>query len=197
MTLAQSTFRDLGAKPILTAVSERLGFPLMIKPSMGGSALGVSVAATPYDLPSALVGAFAYGENVLVERFIKGAELAVAIVQLDDTGPEVLPVVEIRPPGDVLDYESHYTAGSTAYYSPPTITDDATQSAIELALATFRLLGLCDIARIDILIDSAGSAYFLEATTSPGLTETSILNLAVCSGGPEYRFPVLALDGTE
>jgi len=183
ITLAHSTFGDLGAKPILAAVTKRLGFPLIIKPSMGGSALGVSVAATHYDLPSALVGAFAYGENVLIERFIKGTELAVTVVQFDDTGPEVLPVVEIQPPGGVLDYESHYTAGTAVYYSPPTITEDATQSAVDLSLATFRLLRLRDIARIDILVDSSGSAYFLEATTSPGLTETSILNLAAAREG--------------
>ena len=183
ITLAHSTFGDLGAKPVLAAVSERLGFPLMIKPSMGGSALGASVAATPYDLPSALVGAFSYGESALIERFIRGTELAVTVVQLDDTGPQVLPLVEIRPPGDILDYESHYTAGSTVYYSPPTITEDVTQSAVDLSLATFRLLSLRDIARIDILIDSSGSAHFLEATTSPGLTETSILNVAVARAG--------------
>ena len=183
ITLAHSTFGDLGAKPILAAVTKRLGFPLIIKPSMDGSALGVSVAATHYDLPSALVGAFAYGENVLIERFIKGTELAVTVVQFDDTGPEVLPVVEIQPPGGVLDYESHYTAGTAVYYSPPTITEDATQSAVDLSLATFRLLRLRDIARIDILVDSSGSAYFLEATTSPGLTETSILNLAAAREG--------------
>ena len=183
ITLAHSTFGDLGAKPVLAAVSERLGFPLMIKPNMGGSALGASVAATPYDLPSALVGAFSYGESALIERFIRGTELAVTVVQLDDTGPQVLPLVEIRPPGDILDYESHYTAGSTVYYSPPTITEDVTQSAVDLSLATFRLLSLRDIARIDILIDSSGSAHFLEATTSPGLTETSILNVAVARAG--------------
>ena len=183
IALAQSTFGDLGAKPILAAVSERLGFPLMIKPSMGGSALGVSVAATPYDLPSALVGAFAYGESVLIERFIKGTELAVTVVQLDDTCPQALPVVEIQPPGDILDYESHYTAGSTVYYSPPTIAEDAIQSAVDLSLVAFQLLNLRDIARVDILIDSSGSAHFLEATTSPGLTETSILNLAVARAG--------------
>ena len=183
ITLAHSTFGDLGAKPILAAVTKRLGFPLIIKPSMGGSALGVSVAATPYDLPSALVGALAYGENVLIERFIKGTELAVTVVQLDDTGPKVFPVVEIRPSGDILDYESHYTAGSAVYYSPPTITEDATQSAVDLSLATFRLLSLRDIARIDILVDSSGSAHFLEATTSPGLTETSILNVAAAQAG--------------
>ena len=98
VSLAQATFGDLGAKPILAAVAKRLGFPLMIKPSMAGSALGVSIAATPYDLPSALVGAFAYGESVLIERFLKGTELAVTVAQLDDTGPQALPAVEIRPP---------------------------------------------------------------------------------------------------
>ena len=83
----------------------------------------------------------------------------------------------------MLDYESHYTAGTALYHSPLTITEDATQSAVDLSLATFRLLSLRDIARIDILVDSSRSAHFLEATTSPGLTETSILNLAAAREG--------------
>ena len=86
ITLAHDTFRDLGAPGMIEAVVADLGLPLMVKPHQGGSALGAGVVRSADQLPEALVGAFAYGSVVLVERFVEGIELAVSVVDTGATG---------------------------------------------------------------------------------------------------------------
>jgi D-alanine-D-alanine ligase len=184
ITLAHDTFRDLGAPGMIDAVVADLGLPLMIKPHQGGSALGAGVVRTPEQLPEALVGAFAYGSVVLVERFVTGTELAVSVIDTED-GPQALPAVEIAFPGDVFDYEARYTAGMTTYYTPARLSPDAAAQAAELAVAAHRTLGLRDMSRTDIIVDADGAAHFLEVNVSPGLTETSMFPMAVAEAGHE------------
>ncbi len=88
----ETAFRELGAADALGELEERLGFPLVVKPSRGGSALGVKFAASRFEVPEALVSAFSYDERVLLERFVEGRELAVSVL-----GDEPLPVVEAIP----------------------------------------------------------------------------------------------------
>ena len=110
VTLAHATFRELGAAPVLQAVVSRLGLPLMVKPTRGGSSLGATVVRHEAELPAAMVSAFAYCETALLERFVVGTEVAVAVLD-DGTGARALPVVEIRPDGGWYDYTARYTAG--------------------------------------------------------------------------------------
>ena len=98
VALPHSTFRELGAAGVLRALDARLGLPVVVKPTRGGSALGVSIVAEATDLPAAMVGAFAYGDVAIVEQFITGQEIAVAVVDTP-TGPVTLPPVEIVPDG--------------------------------------------------------------------------------------------------
>lgn len=182
ITLAHDTFRDLGAADMIDAVLDDLGVPLMIKPHQGGSALGAGVVRSPEQLPSALVGAFAYGSVVLVEHFVTGVELAVSVVDTDN-GPQALPAVEISFPGDVFDYEARYTAGLTTYYTPARLTPEAAARAAALAVAAHDTLGLRDISRTDMIVDADGHAHFLEVNVSPGLTETSMFPMAVLEAG--------------
>ena len=86
VALPHSTFRELGAAAVLDAMVDRLGLPLMVKPDQGGSALGAQVVREAADLPAAMVGCFAYGDTVLVERFVDGVEVAVTVIDGDD-GP--------------------------------------------------------------------------------------------------------------
>ena len=84
VVMPQSTFRELGAPAVMAAIGDRIGFPLVVKPTRGGSALGVSIVRHSEDLPHAMVSAFAYGETVMIQRFISGTEVAVSVIDSPD-----------------------------------------------------------------------------------------------------------------
>lgn len=182
ITLSHSAFRDLGAASLVGQLVSHLGLPLMLKPHQGGSALGANVVREAADLPAALVGAFAYGEVVMIERFVSGTEIAVTVIGGAD-GPVALPAVEIVPPGDVFDYEARYTAGLTTYHTPARLDPETARAAAELALGAHLILGLRDVSRTDAIVQPDGSVQFLEVNVSPGLTETSMLPMSLSAAG--------------
>ncbi|SHE63261.1 D-alanine--D-alanine ligase family protein [Streptoalloteichus hindustanus] len=182
VVLPHTTFRELGAQPVLDALVERMGLPLMLKPDQGGSALGARVVRDAAELPTAVVGCLSYGDTVLVERFVEGVEVAVAVVEGED-GPRALPAVEISPEGGVYDYEARYVAGLTTYHAPARLDAAGARAVGELAVAAHRLLGLRDISRTDAIVSPDGSVHFLEVNVSPGLTETSLLPMAFEAAG--------------
>ncbi len=111
---SQTAFRELGAADALGRLEQGLGFPLVVKPSRGGSSLGVKFAASAAEVPQALVSAFSYDDRVLLERFVAGRELAVSVL-----GDEALPVVEAIPAeGDGYDFEARYEIGRTRFVCP-------------------------------------------------------------------------------
>jgi D-alanine-D-alanine ligase len=182
VVLPHSTFRELGAQAVLDAMVERLGLPMVLKPDQGGSALGARVVRAAAELPAAMVGCLAYGETVLAEKFIGGVEVAVGVLEGPD-GPQALPAVEIVPESGIYDYTARYTAGLTEFHAPARL-DAATAAAVgELAVAAHRLLGLRDISRTDAVVAPDGTVQFLEVNVSPGLTETSLLPMAVEAAG--------------
>jgi D-alanine-D-alanine ligase len=173
VAMPQSTFRELGAAAVLDAVVESLGLPLVVKPTKGGSALGTSIVRRAADLPAAMVGAFAYGDVALMERFITGVEVAVGVFERDGD-VLALSAVEIVPEGDIYDYAARYTAGTTEFFCPARLSDDQTLAAQAMALDMHVLLGLRDWSRTDMIIDGEGRPWFLEVTVAPGMTETSV-----------------------
>lgn len=182
IVLPHSTFRELGAQGVLDAIVEHLGFPLILKPDQGGSALGAQVVRDAAELPAAMVGCLAYGDTVLAERFVDGVEVAVTVVERDG-GPQALPAVEIVPESGVYDYTSRYTAGLTDFFAPARLSEETAKAVGELAVAAHRLIGLRDISRTDAIVSNDGTIYFLEVNSSPGLTETSTVPMAIeCSG---------------
>ena len=101
---------------------ERLGLPLMVKPAAGGSALGATIVRDAGDLPGALVASFGYADTALIERFVVGTEITVAVIDTGD-GPQALPAVEIDALGGPYDYAARYTAGATEFYVPARVSD--------------------------------------------------------------------------
>jgi D-alanine-D-alanine ligase len=184
VALPHSTFRELGAGAVLDLIVARLGLPLMVKPASGGSALGAQKVARVEDLPAAMVSCFAYGETVMVERFVDGVELAISVVDLGE-GPEALPAVEIVPSSGVFDYTARYTPGLTEYHAPARVGEEVAARAAGLAVAVHRVLGLADLSRTDAIVSPDGSVHFLEVNVSPGLTETSMFPMAVEAAGYE------------
>jgi len=179
----QTAFRELGAAEALPAIEERLDFPIVVKPSSQGSALGIKFARTPADVPAALVAAFSYGARVLLERHVDGRDLAVSVLEGPD-GPEALPVVEAVPPAeDFYDFEARYEIGRTSFVCPAELPEGVAARAQELALATYRLLGLDAFARVDLMLDGDGELYVLEANPIPGLTDTSLMPQAAEAAG--------------
>lgn len=181
----QTAFRELGAADALPAIEERLAFPIVVKPSSQGSALGIKFARTTADVPAALVAAFSYDAKVLLERHIDGRDLAVSVLDGPD-GPVALPVVEAVPAGDgadFYDFQARYEIGRTEFICPAELPAGVTERAQELALRTYELLGCFGFGRIDLMLDAAGDLYVLEANPIPGLTETSLLPQAAEAAG--------------
>lgn len=179
----QTAFRELGAADALPAIEERLAFPIVVKPSSQGSALGIKFAATAADVPGALVSAFSYDAKVLLERHVPGRDLAVSVLD-GDGGPAALPVVEAVPVGGgEFDFEARYEIGRTDYVCPAELPAGVGERARELALRTHELLGCHGFGRVDLMLDEAGELFVLEANPIPGLTETSLLPQAADAAG--------------
>ncbi|MGY1740462.1 MULTISPECIES: D-alanine--D-alanine ligase family protein [unclassified Blastococcus] len=192
VALPHSTFRELGAGAVLDLIVARLGLPLMVKPASGGSALGVQKVGRVEDLPAAMVSCFAYGDTVMVERFVEGTELAISVVDTGE-GPRALPAVELAPASGVFDYTARYTPGLTEYHTPARIPDDVAARAADLAVTVHRELGLADLSRTDAIVDADGEVHFLEVNVSPGLTETSMFPMAVEAAGHDLGELLAAL----
>jgi D-alanine-D-alanine ligase len=180
VAMPQSTFRELGAAGVLDAVVDHLGLPIVVKPTKGGSALGTAIVHTAADLPAAMVGAFAYGDVVLMERHISGIEVAVSVFERDGD-VLALSAVEIVPQGELYDYAARYTAGTTEFFCPARLTDEQALAAQAMALDVHVLLGLCDWSRTDLIVDAEGRAWFLEVNAAPGMTETSLFPQALAA----------------
>jgi len=178
----ETAFRELGAADALAGLEERLGFPLVVKPSRGGSALGVKFAKSRADVPAALVSAFSYDDRVVLERFVRGRELAVSVL-----GGEPLPIVEAIPrAGDSYDFEARYEIGRTSFVCPAQLTDAEAASVTEAAVAAYETLGCSGFSRIDLILGDDGW-QILEVNAIPGLTDTSLLPRAAEAAGMSFE----------
>jgi D-alanine-D-alanine ligase len=180
----ETSIKELGAAGALADVEAALGFPLVVKPASQGSALGVKFARTSEELPGSLVGAFSYDRTVLIERYVKGRDLAVSVLDGPD-GPSALPIVEAVPrEEDFYDYESRYEIGMTTFVCPAELEPDTTVRAQELALEVYGLLGCHGLARVDLMLDEQSEElWILETNVIPGMTETSLLPQAADAAG--------------
>jgi D-alanine-D-alanine ligase len=178
----ETAFRELGAADALSGLEERLGFPLVVKPSRGGSALGVKFAASWFEVPEALVSAFSYDDRVLLERFVEGRELAVSVL-----GGEPLPVVEAIPAdGDRYDFEARYEIGRTEFVCPAELGEEETAAVTAAAIAAYEALGCSGFSRVDLIL-AAGGPQVLEVNAIPGLTDTSLLPQSAEAAGISFE----------
>jgi D-alanine-D-alanine ligase len=206
--LHQSAIRDLGAGAALPKIESQLGFPLVVKPSRGGSALGVKFASSSEELPGAMVGAFSYDGTILLERHVRGRDLAVSVLgparpsarpsARPFTRPagqagggeraRALPIVEAVPRQvEFYDYESRYGIGMTTFVCPAALPEEITVRAQEMAVAVYELLGCHGFARIDLMADNeTDELWVLEANVVPGMTETSLLPQAADAAGISF-----------
>ncbi len=176
-----TAFRELGAADTLEEIEARLGFPLVVKPASQGSSLGVEFAAARDRVPQALVAAFSYDDRVLLERYVKGRELAVGVLD-----GEPLPIVEAIPrEEDFFNFEARYEIGRTDYVCPADLAGDDSSRVEELAIRTYETLGCSGFARVDLMLGDEG-AQVLEVNAIPGLTDTSLFPMAAEAAGIDF-----------
>jgi D-alanine-D-alanine ligase len=149
---------------------EDIRFPAVIKPHAEGSSVGVSLVFKREDLAPAVALALKYGNEFLIEKFIKGKEVQVGIL-----GNRALGAIEIVPKRAFYDYTAKYEKGMSDHYFPARIPDVAYKRTLEAGLAAHQVIGCRGYSRVDFIIDDSGAPYILEVNTLPGMTATSLL----------------------
>lgn len=154
----------------LAAVHGDFGFPCVVKPIREGSSVGVAICERFEELGPAVERALCFDDEILVERFIAGKEVSVAI--LDD---RALGAVEIAPRDGFYDYSNKYTRGATQYFVPPRLSPERYRGILAQALRAHMALGCRGATRVDMMVSDSGNEFVLEVNTVPGLTPTSLL----------------------
>ncbi len=181
------------------AVVARLGLPLFVKPAREGSSIGVVKVKRAADLPAAYAQAARHDDLVLAEQAMSGGEFTVAVL---GAGANLiaLPSIRIVPATEFYDFEAKYFRDDTRYLCPSGLPDAAEAEMRELAQAGYRALGCRGWARVDFLLDAAGRPYLLEANTSPGMTDHSLVPIAARASGldfPELCISILEMAHVE
>jgi D-alanine-D-alanine ligase len=163
-----------------------LGLPIVVKPTELGSSVGITIAKTEKELKYGVEKAIEHGE-VLLEEFIEGRELTVAVMG-SGRDPEALPVIEIKPKkSDWFDYKAKYEAGASEEICPAPISDEIKRKIQKDAVTVFQAIGCRDLARADFICDEDNKKlYFLEINTIPGMTATSLAPQAAKEYGLDF-----------
>lgn len=181
-----TALRDLGAGALLHRLAERVGLPLVVKPSRAGSAMGLTFVDREADLPHAVMGALAFSQAAIIERRVPGVEVAASML---GTPRDLLPLVGILPKSGVFDYAARYTPGATEYQTPARLDDEVAERVRSAAARAFEALRQRDVSRADVLVDAEGRPWVIDVNVSPGMTDTSLLPMAADAAG--IPFPEL------
>lgn len=163
------------------SVLDSIELPLVVKPIDDGSSVGIAIVKTQDDLTEALTNAFALGADVLVEKFIKGTEITVSVLGLNEL--RALPAIEIVPINEFYDYESKYAQGGSSHIIPARLTDTVLDEASRTAIEAHRGLDCAGMSRTDMIVDANNDLWVIETNTIPGMTSTSLLPDAAASIG--------------
>jgi len=174
-----------GAPVDLRSIVSELGSKTVVKPASEGSSFGMSVVHEPAQLPAAIEKAFEFDTRVLIERFVAGDEVTVAIIGNDDL--LALPSIEIVTENEFYDYESKYTPGMSHHIIPARISEAAESECQRIALVAHRALGCRGLSRADTIVTERGAVYLLEVNTIPGMTPTSLLPDAARAAGISFE----------
>jgi len=158
----------------------RFPLPFVVKPANEGSTIGISIVHKKKDQAAAVREALRYDKKIIIEKYIEGREVTVAVV---NGAP--LPVVEVRPKKGFYDFEAKYTKGMTDYIVPAKISKAMTSRLQQIALHAYRTFGLAGCARIDMLVDKT-RPLVIDINTSPGMTETSLVPKAWAALGRTF-----------
>ena len=169
---------------LLESIDNKFNFdtPLVIKPNSQGSTFGLSIVHQKSEIYNALKRAFLIDKKVIAEKYIKGRELTVTV--LDN---KAFPIIEIEPSHDLYDYECKYSEGLSNYICPAKINNELTKKIKKDTEKIFKILDCNVYGRADFILDAKGNYYFLEMNTLPGMTNTSLVPKAVKSKGISFE----------
>jgi D-alanine-D-alanine ligase len=186
--VATPKFELVTADSDFAAIEARLGLPLFVKPANEGSSIGISKVKQAGDLKAAYEEAAKYDSLVLAEQYIGGGEYTVGIL-----GDTALPVIRIVPANEFYDFEAKYLRDDTKYLCPCGLPAEIEARIRAEALLAFEVLGGQGWGRVDFLMDEGGKHYFLEANTSPGMTDHSLVPMGARAAGIEFDQLVLRI----
>jgi D-alanine-D-alanine ligase len=164
--------------------TEEFGYPVVCKPAGSGSSLGVGIVKKPDQLPAALAAARKEGDTVLIERYVRGREFTVGVLE-----GRALPMIELVVRREFFDYTAKYKDGGTQYVTPVSLLPTLYRKACEAAEEAYEALGCRHMARVDLICGHDGDLYLLEVNTIPGFTPRSLLPMAAAAAG--VPFPAL------
>ena len=174
-------FTVYACKADVVAAKDSLHYPVIVKPPLEGSSIGISKVDAAGDLPGAWELAAQYGDTVLVEQWIEGEEYTAGIL-----GDEVLPLIRLETPNTFYDYAAKYQADTTRYLLPCGLEADREAELQSLSLAACRAVGASGWGRVDFMLDASGQPWFIEVNTVPGLTDHSLVPMAAKAAGISF-----------
>ena len=176
--VTRETFADLDPQ----AIVDKLGLPLMVKPSLEGSSVGLTKVKEVDELKSAVEYALRFDNTILVEEWLDGDELTVPVLD-----SQVLPAIRIVPEGEFYDYNAKYISDNTQYFCPAGLTSEREQALALLVKRAYDAVGCRGWSRIDVMCDSKGNFRLVEVDTNPGMTSHSLFPKSAASVGISFE----------
>ena len=176
-----------GEEAHAASIIDKIGTHCVVKPGTEGSALGVFIVNGAVEVEDAIKKAFELDTEVLIERYVEGTELTVAVIGDDEL--EALPIIKIVPTSEFYDFNSKYAPGGSQHICPAPLDDETTAMVKDLAIRAHRALSCSGMSRSDFILDDEGICWILETNTIPGMTGTSLLPDAARAAG--ISFPEL------
>ena len=164
------------------AVVKKLGLPLMVKPSLEGSSVGLTKVKAVEELESAVDFALKFDRTVLIEEWLAGDEFTVPVLD-----GEVLPSIKIVPEGEFYDYDAKYISDNTQYFCPAGLSDAREQELRRLVKQAYDVVGCRGWSRIDVMADAEGKFRLVEVNTNPGMTSHSLFPKSAATVGYSFE----------
>ena len=160
---------------------KKLDFPMIVKPALEGSSIGMSKASSRDELIIAWRLAAKYQCDVYAESWVDGKEYTVGVL-----ASEALPVIRLETPNVFYDYDAKYFSDSTQYHCPSGLDEEKEKALQVLAVVACEVIGVCGWARVDVFIDETGQSQLIEVNTVPGMTDHSLVPMAARANGIEF-----------
>jgi len=176
--VTRETFAELDAQ----AVVDKLGLPLMVKPSLEGSSVGLTKVKAVDELKSAVEYALKFDNTILIEEWLAGDELTVPVLD-----SQVLPAIRIVPEGEFYDYNAKYISDNTQYFCPAGLAPEREQELAILVKRAYDAVGCRGWSRIDVMCDAKGDFRLVEVNTNPGMTSHSLFPKSAASVGVSFE----------
>ncbi|MDU7463274.1 MAG: D-alanine--D-alanine ligase [Haemophilus haemolyticus] len=176
--VTRETFASLDPQVVV----DKLGLPLMVKPSLEGSSVGLTKVKAVDELKSAVEYALKFDNTILIEEWLAGDELTVPVLD-----SQVLPAIRIVPEGEFYDYNAKYISDNTQYFCPAGLTSEREQELAILVKRAYDAVGCRGWSRIDVMCDAKGDFRLVEVNTNPGMTSHSLFPKSAASVGISFE----------